>query len=191
MSGLLSVGFFLFSVVFSLLTFILWTRFALRFFAISSLYPLSQTMVKLTNPWVNPLSQLFKKLKINIKRYDWPCLTLIFLIEIVKYAILSQFFPGAGLSLVQIFVFAAIEMILEPCNLLFYAIIIRVILSWINPGVQNPLANLCFFVTEPLLFQIRKRLPMMAGLDFSPLVALIILKIIPLFITASMPLQLL
>lgn len=190
MSGFISVGYFLFSLLTSLCIFVLWARFALRYFRVSALHPASQMIINLTNPILNPINQLFSMLKIKPGRYDWPCLLVITLVEALKFTLLGYLFLQAALPITYILLFTAASLVVEPCNLLFYAIILRIIMSWVNPGFQHPIAYLAYSMTEPMLFQIRKRLPQTAWLDFAPLVAVIFLKMITLFITASLPLQL-
>ncbi len=67
-------------------------------------------------------------------------------------------------------------------NILFYAlwaaILGRVIMSWINPSPDNPIAKILFEITEPILAPIRRVLPSMGMLDLSPMVALIIMIVI-------------
>jgi YggT family protein len=80
-----------------------------------------------------------------------------------------------------------VDLIAQPCNILFYALLIRVILSWVSPHLQHPLSSLLFMITEPMLKWIRGYIPPIAGLDFSTLVIMILLKVITLFVTASLP----
>ena len=59
-----------------------------------------------------------------------------------------------------------------------WIIIARAVVSWVNPDPYNPIVRFLFSATEPVLYPIRRRLPM-AGIDFSPLVviaAIIFLK---------------
>lgn len=190
MQGIYAVGYFLFSLSINVLIFILWSRFALRYFRISALLPASQMIINLTNPLVNPINKFFFRLNIKQGRFDWPCLTLIAMISFLKFILIGPLFLQGMLPIPLIFLVTLASMIIEPCNLLFYAIIIRVIMSWLNPNWQHPLYYLVYALTEPMLFNIRKRLPNTAGLDFSPLIAVILLKTITLFITASLPIQL-
>lgn len=65
-------------------------------------------------------------------------------------------------------------------NLLFqlytFALLVRILLEWIRVSYATPLMRFLWNITEPLLGPLRKRLPLLAGgLDFSPLVALLIL----------------
>lgn len=190
MQGFYAVGYFLFSLSISILIFVLWSRFALRYFRISALLPASQMIIHITNPLVRPINQLFLYAKLKPGRYDWPCLVLITIVELIKFALIGPLFLQGMLPFPLIVLLTAASLITEPCNLLFYAIIIRVIMSWINPSAQHPLYYLIYSITEPILFNIRKRLPQTGGLDFSPLIAVILLKVIPIFISASLPPQL-
>ena len=190
MSGLLAVGYFLFVLFFSLLTFVLWIRITLRYFRISALHPMSQGINKLTNPVIMPLAQLFTTPKKRLNRYDWPCFSVLVVIELLKFTALDLLFLRASLPWVFVPLYAAADIIVQPCNLLFYAILARVILSFANPNWQHPLADLLRLVTDPLLHLGRKIIPDISGFDFSPYIMLVILKIITLFISASLPLHL-
>jgi YggT family protein len=54
-------------------------------------------------------------------------------------------------------------------------LIIRAVLSWVNPDPYNPIVQFLYRVTEPVLRPLRRRLPDMGGLDISPMVLLLIL----------------
>jgi YggT family protein len=53
-------------------------------------------------------------------------------------------------------------------------ILIRVVFSWVSPVPTNPVSRLAWQVTEPVLGPIRRRLPLMSGIDLSPLVVWLI-----------------
>ena len=59
-----------------------------------------------------------------------------------------------------------------------YIIIVRAIISWVNPNPYNPLVRLIRGLTDPVLEPIRRLLPDMGGLDISPFVALLIIWIL-------------
>ena len=54
-------------------------------------------------------------------------------------------------------------------------IIIRAVLSWVNPDPYNPIVRFMYRVTEPVLRPIRYRLPDLGGLDISPMVVIVVL----------------
>ncbi len=62
----------------------------------------------------------------------------------------------------------------------FYSFIMlaRVLMSWVNIDPYSPLARTIFNLTEPVLQPIRNLLPPAAGIDFSPLIAMILIQIL-------------
>lgn len=71
-------------------------------------------------------------------------------------------------------------------NLYTMAILARVVISWLRPTIYNPqvrnIIRIIYDITEPVLLPIRKRLPISLGLDFSPLIALLLLDLIRRFL---------
>ena len=67
-------------------------------------------------------------------------------------------------------------------NILFtalnFAILIRVLISWIRVDPHNPLIQFLFAITEPILAPFRRIIPPAAGLDFSPIVAFFVLELL-------------
>ncbi len=64
------------------------------------------------------------------------------------------------------------------CDVLAILILIRVILSWYSPRPTNMLIVILYRVTEPILAPLRRIIPRVGPLDFSPLVAIILLQVI-------------
>ncbi len=73
------------------------------------------------------------------------------------------------------FIFRLIAFI---CEILSIAIFLRVIVSWIAPRSTNILVVTLYRITEPTLAPLRRLIPRMGTLDFSPLVAIIFLQLI-------------
>ena len=68
-----------------------------------------------------------------------------------------------------------------------FIIIARAVLSWVSPDPYNPIVRFIHNVTEPVLIQIRKRLPMMyGGIDFSPIVVILIIIFLRIFVVNSL-----
>ncbi len=62
---------------------------------------------------------------------------------------------------------------------LWIIILARAILSWVNPDPYNPIVRFIYNVTEPILYQVRKRLPFQfGGMDFSPLIVFLAIILI-------------
>lgn len=63
--------------------------------------------------------------------------------------------------------------------LLFYLLIIaRVLMSWVQVDPYHPVAQFIFQATEPILKPIRDMLPPAAGIDFSPMIVLIVAQVL-------------
>ena len=69
-----------------------------------------------------------------------------------------------------------VSFILMFGTLLNISIILRIVFNWFNVGSSMPLARLMFEITEPILGPIRRLLPQTFTIDFSPLVALLIIQ---------------
>ena len=189
MNGLISVALFLTSILFSLVTFILWGRIFIRFFAISPFEPFSQTIFKITNPFMTPIQQYITRSKGTIGRYDVSSLLVLACCELIKLSLLNLIFLHTSLSFGYVLLSVPISLIIQPCNIIFFAIIVRVIISWVNPLWKNPLVNILFAITEPLLRLIRKRLPNTGMIDFSPLIAIVLLKCVESLCLSAIPFQ--
>jgi YggT family protein len=64
------------------------------------------------------------------------------------------------------------------CQMLALVIIFRAILSWFSPRPTNRLAIILYQVTEPILSPLRRIIPRAGMIDFTPLVAIILLQLI-------------
>lgn len=187
MGGVTAVGVFLYSLVFSLVVFFLWARIALRYFKISRLQPISHTIYQLTDPVVLPVSKLLGFNRTHSTPYDWGAFVVLIFVEFCKYCLAGLLFAGTLLPVAYVFLATVADLIIQPCNLLFYAIIIQVVMSWINPGWRHPVAEVLYAITEPLLRLGRRVVPVVSGIDFSPLVVIIVLKIVTIFVEGYMP----
>jgi len=79
-----------------------------------------------------------------------------------------------------IYLFRFLELLCEVLTLL---ILVRVIVSWVSPGQTNTLTNILYQVTEPILGPLRRIIPRVSMLDFSPLIAVILLQVIATLLT--------
>jgi len=79
-----------------------------------------------------------------------------------------------------------LTVLLRLINLAFtlyeFAIIARALLPWFRVDPYHPVMRFLIQITEPLLAPIRRNLPAMGGLDFSPMVALLILWAVELLL---------
>ncbi len=72
-------------------------------------------------------------------------------------------------------------------NIFMWIIIIRALISWVNPDPNNPIVQFLYKVTEPVLFPIRKALPMSGlGIDISPIVVILIIYFLQIFLVQTL-----
>jgi len=68
-----------------------------------------------------------------------------------------------------------------------WIIIARAILSWVNPDPYNPIVRFLYSATEPVLYAVRRRLPIsFGGIDFSPLIVILIIMFLDNFLVPSL-----
>ncbi len=67
-----------------------------------------------------------------------------------------------------------------------WLIIIRAVISWVNPDPYNPIVNFLYQVTEPVLYRIRRYLPFRGmAIDISPIVVFIIIYFLDIFLVET------
>ena len=68
-----------------------------------------------------------------------------------------------------------------------WIVIARALLSWVSPDPYNPIVRFIHNVTEPVLYPIRKRLPLFAGgIDFSPIIVILACYFLQMFLVNSL-----
>lgn len=138
--------------------------------------PVSQFVVKATNPILIPLRRVIP----GFAGIDWAGVVLVIIVAFAKLAVLQGLF-GQGFPLLPIFLASLIACVTETLQLMFWIMVIRAILSWISQG-YNPIEALLHQLTEPLLTPIRKVIPPLGGLDLSVLVFLIGVQFVQLLL---------
>ncbi|HEY1374515.1 MAG TPA: YggT family protein [Candidatus Binatia bacterium] len=68
-----------------------------------------------------------------------------------------------------------------------WIVIARAILSWVNPDPYNPIVRFLYNATEPVLWRIRRALPLFAGgIDFSPIIVFVVILFLQQFLVRSL-----
>ena len=147
-------------------------RFLLQWIRADFYNPISQFLVKATNPPLIPLRRILP----GLGGIDLAALILILILAIIE---LFLIFLLKGVTPTPIFLIAqAIAKIIELfLSLYFFTILIQVALSWINPNTYNPTSMLLHQLNEPLLRPLRRLLPQMGGFDLSPLIAIVLIQV--------------
>lgn len=82
----------------------------------------------------------------------------------------------------------AIAQVLQVVLTLYLWIVIaRAVISWVNPDPSNPIVRFLYSATEPVLSRLRRSLPLFAaGIDFSPIVVLLLILFLQAFLVGSL-----
>lgn len=168
---------FLISTLFNLYLMVVILRLWLQLVKADFYNPLSQFVVKATQPFVGPMRRILP----SMGSFDTATFVLALLVSVAKILTLSLVFGNGAVNPLGFLVFAFFDVIKEALSLMFWVLIIRAILSWVSQG-QNPIEYVLHQLTEPFLAPIRKVIPPIGGLDLSVLVAIIALQFLQLLI---------
>ncbi len=172
-------GIFLVRVLISLYTGAFILRFLLQLVRADYYNPVSQALVKVTNPLLKPLRRFIP----GFRGIDIAALIVMYLLEVLKIVIVYALLAGLPLTAAGVLLFALRSLFLLFLWIYILSIIVQAIMSWVNPGTYNPVTSVVYSLNEPLLRPVRRVLPPMAGMDFSPLVVIIGLEVIRILIT--------
>lgn len=139
-------------------------RFLLQLVRADFYNPISQFVAKMTNPLVLPLRKIIP----SYASLDLASLLLALLLQlagVVSILLLNGIaLPGT----LQLLIWSALGIIGLLVNIYFFALLAMIILSWVASGSKNPAIYLLYQITEPVMAPLRKILPSIGGLDFSP-----------------------
>ncbi len=133
--------------------------------------PLTQAILALTNWLVMPLRRVLPP----IGRIDTASVVALVAVQLVATLILFRLRTGALFPVLPLAVAALRSLVLATLLLYTVLIFVYALLSFVAPGVRSPATALLASLCEPLLGPLRRVLPAIGGIDFSPLVAIVAL----------------
>lgn len=169
---------FLVRTLFELLIFVILLRYFLQLFRGNFFNPLTQSIVKITNPILQPLRQLLPK----NRRHDFAALLVATILTVIMVVVLLTMASGGAVPSAGVVLFNALySAFLMVSNLFFWMILLRALSSWLgNSG--SPAVSLLADLTDPLLRPVQKILPPLGGLDLSPLVLLLGIQVVQMVV---------
>ncbi|MCK4834766.1 MAG: YggT family protein [Gammaproteobacteria bacterium] len=159
---------FLIDTLFSIYIAIMLLRFILQQIGADFYNPVSQFVVKATQPLVTVARRIIP----SIKKVDTATLALVMILIIMKLVILFSI-AGVQFSGQLLLVKTIYDLVSLTFDIFIIALFIQAILSWVNPDPYNPITTLLRNLTFPILRPIQKHVPPIGGFDLSTLVALI------------------
>jgi YggT family protein len=181
MAYLANAGQLLINFAFGVLVSLIVIRVLLQLARANFYNPLCQFLYKLTNPVLMPLHRLIP----NWRNLDIAGVLLAWLLSAIKLALLYAMF-GQGLRIAGLIVMALADLIDFVLLLYLGLILLRVLLSFISVERSNPIVPLVIQLTEPLLRPIRRRVPAMGALDFSPAIVMLAIALLRVLLVAPL-----
>jgi len=163
---------FLINTLFSLYILIVMLRFLLAAVRADFYNPVSQFLVKVTNPILAPLRRVIP----SIGKIDTSAILVMLVLQMLSFGLIALL-RGGNVSLGMILLLSVHELVSLLLNVFLFSILVQVIISWVNPGTYNPVVSLLYSLTEPVLRPCRRLLPPISGIDLSPLIALIAIQL--------------
>ena len=174
---------FVVGIVFGLLVFTVLLRLVLQLVRADFYNPISQFIMRVTNPLLLPLRRIIP----GLFGIDMAAVVLLVIIEALEIVV-THLLQGIGLHTPLLFLSELVGMIIQnTAQLFFFSILAMVIISWLNPGASyHPIGQLVHQIAEPLLRPARKILPPFNGIDLSPILAIIFLAAIMFMVAAPL-----
>ncbi len=173
MLGINDAAIFIIQTLGSLYLLIVLMRFILQLVRANFYNPLCQFVVKATQPLLKPLRRIIP----SLFGLDMSSLVLALLLQILLFAVILML-NGYQAFTVLLLPWALIGIFSLFLKIIFWAMIISVILSWVAPGSRSPGAELVSQITEPVLAPFRRLIPNLGGLDISPIFAFIAIQLV-------------
>jgi len=175
---------FLISTLIDLYALVVVLRFMLQATGADYYNPVAQFVVRATRPVLAPMRKMIP----SGGRYDLAAVVALLLLMLAKLLLFRLvgvpytviFGNAVGIEHVwfgSLAWLAVVDAIVLVINVWFFAVLIRAILSWIAPAGYNPVAEVLDRITDPLLRPVRRFIPLVGGIDLSPLAVLIGLQV--------------
>ncbi|MDX9739780.1 MAG: YggT family protein [Gammaproteobacteria bacterium] len=167
--------------VFTLYILMIMLRFLLQWVRADFYNPVCQFLVKATNPPLRPLRRVIP----GLWGIDLASILLMVALQMLAFWLI-QMTGGRTMAIPGLLTVSVSELIALALNVFLISILVQVVLSWINPSAYNPLVSLLYSLNEPVLRPVRRLLPNMGGIDFSPLVVLLLIQMTKMLVVAPL-----
>lgn len=182
-SHLGNTGLDLVNTLVNIYLFLMMLRFLLQASQADYYNPLSQSVVKITQPVVRPFQSVLGPV---MGRFDLATLAAGFVLKVVVMVALLQL-AGVGMPRIDSLAIAGVTFLASTIlDIYFYALIIMIILSWVAPRASHPGALLVMQLVEPIMSPVRRIIPPLGMLDLSPIVVFIGINLIDGIVVGSL-----
>ena len=159
---------FLFDTILGFYVLIVMLRFLLQLTKADFYNPISQFVVKVSNPPLAPMRRLVP----NIFGIDLAVMILLVALEGLRLGLITTAL-GHSPHPIGLFLLSIGELLKLAIYIVIFSIFIRAILSWFGSGNNQPFSVLLKSFTDPILRPAQKIIPAATGLDLSPMIIFI------------------
>ena len=174
-----NAGTFLVHTIFGLIMLVFMLRFIMQLVRADFHNPVSQFVVKVTNPVLRPLRRFIP----GLFGMDLASVLVLVVLQVGELFLVAMIL-GVAIQPAGLVVMSIAELLDLALKVFLFSILIQVILSWVNPHGHNPVAGLLYSITEPLLRPARRLLPAIGGFDLSPILVIVGLQLISMLVIA-------
>ncbi len=175
---LLSPLHFIITTLFELYITVVMVRFLMQWVRADFYNPISQFIVKVTNPVLVPLRKTIP----GFAGIDMAAIILMLVLQVISLT-LTLLMQSQFVTPVAVVMLSIANLISLCINVFLFSIIIQAVLSWVNPMAgHNPAVSILYALNEPLLRPARRLLPPISGLDLSPLIVILGLQVLKMLL---------
>jgi YggT family protein len=169
--------------VFNALLMILIMRVWLQVVKADFYNPLSQFVVKASNPLVIPLRRFIP----GLGGIDLATVLLAYAVAVGKFLTMVLISGQTAEVPAALYFYIGLLALIKQVGFLFFVIMmVMAIMSWVMQG-YNPTQAVLHQLTEPVLRPIRRILPNMGGLDLSFIAAFLLLNVVNILLSGNVP----
>lgn len=175
---------FIITTITELLALLFMMRFYMRCCLVGGNAPLASFVARITNPFARLLNPLLPK----FSRIDLSAILLAYVMMFAQVYITQslQWLEIESLQWIQLLdmaIYAVVKLIKIFLDLLFFAILATVVLSWVSHHSPNPISiQLLYPLTDWILEPVRRIVPNLGMIDISPMIILFVLQFVENFV---------
>ena len=182
--NLANAGIYLIQTFFGLYILVIMLRFMIQAAKADFYNPISQGIVKLTDPILKPLRKIIP----GVWGLDLASLILALCVQIITLVLIFLLYKAQLPNPLVLLSWSALGLFSLTLKIYYFSLIGMVIVSWVAPSSNHPAVMLVHQIVDPICAPARKLLPPMGGLDFSIILVFVFITLIDSFLVVK-PLQ--
>lgn len=179
---ILNGGLFLLQFLFDTYILILTLRLLMQYTGVNFYNPIAQFIVKVTKPVLSG----FQRFLPAYKGVDFSIIAIIFILDIIKFFLIIYFKFQVLANPLGLIVWTFGDFASQLIDIFFFAILLYAIFSWFMPRHYNPLYEILSRLSSLVLTPISRIIPVLGGLDISPIIAILALKLLDIVVISPL-----